>query len=255
MRNIPIIRYEHIRDIGDSHSVRVREFERQIAYFKSSHYIFLSLDEYSELKSSVLDKKAVLLIFEGAWRDFYENAYPIFKRFGAKAGIFLTTEWVQESSKQEALDSQNPSVYLAHDKTLLALEQNPRAYVCTWSELESTKDLISFGSLTHTYQLSNFVSKPWHDDLQLSKELIAKNLGIDTTHLLWPRGQWDMSLLRTAKKLGFSSFYTYESGQNLQSEDLERNKTFLATNSLFELKKELFVCSNTLTYKLLHFLL
>lgn len=257
MKNIPIIGYQHIRDVAESQSVSVGEFERQIAYLKKRGYEFLSLDEYVALKCNAQSlesskQKYVLMIFEGGWRDFYTNAVPILQHYWAKAALFIATEWIDESSKQE---QQNPKIIqdanLAHNEAMLALSENPRSVICTWEELAQLKDIISIGSMTHTYQLPNYVIKPWHEDLQLSKDLISQYLGVHTTHLLWPRGEYDATLLRTAKKMEFNAFYIKQEGLNLQDSLLEENKYYPMCDSLWHLKKFLFICGSSLRYKTL----
>lgn len=257
MKNIPIISYQHIRDRAESQSVSVAEFERQIAYLKKKGYEFLSLDEYVALKCNPKSlesnkQKYILILFEGGWRDFYTNAVPILKHYWAKAALFIATEWIDESSKQEQAKPKTiQDADLAHDEAMLALGENPRSVVCTWEELAQTKELISFGSMTHTYQLSNYVIKPWHEDLQLSSDLILQHLGVQTTHLLWPRGEYDATLLRTAKKMNFTAFYLKQEGLNLQDSVLEQNKYYPMSNGLVCLKKFLFICATSLRYKIL----
>lgn len=257
MKNIPIISYQHIRDRSESQSVSVAEFERQIVYLKKKGYEFLSLDEYVALKCNQQSlesskKRYILVLFEGGWRDFYTNAMPILKHYWAKVALFVATEWIDEASKQE---QKNPKALqdanLAHDEAMLALRENPRSVVCTWEELAQVKELVSFGSMTHTYQLSNYVIKPWHEDLQLSRDLISQYLGVQTTHLLWPRGEYDATLLRTAKKMNFNAFYIKNEGLNLQDSVLEQNTYYPMEDSLFHLKKFLFVCATSLRYKVL----
>lgn len=257
MKNIPIIGYQHIRDRAESQSVSVGEFERQIAYLKKRGYEFLSLDEYVALKCDTKSlessrQRYVLILFEGAWRDFYTNAVPILQHYWAKVGVFIATEWIDEASKQE---QQNPmgiqDANVAHNEAMLALSENPRSVVCTWEELAQVRDFVSIGSMTHTYQLSNYVAKPWHEDLQLSKNLISQHLGVRTTHLLWPRGEYDATLLRTAKKMEFNAFYLKQTGLNLQDSVLEENSYYTMRDGLWHLKKFLFVCENSFRYKAL----
>lgn len=258
MKNIPIIRYEHIRDIKDSHSVGVNAFEQQVMYLRNKGYNFLSLDEYLTLKKSNEQNppKSVLLIFEGGWRDFYENAYPILKHYWLKAGLFIATEWIDESSKSPK-DSQLDinAQEIPHDEAMLEITKNPRAMFCTWEELKKMNDVISFGTMTHTYRLDNFVNKPFHEDLQLSIDLIIRHLGVITSHLLWPRGEYDQNLLRTAKKMGLQSFYTQEVGQNFCDGNLDTNKLLYANNEFFTFKKQLIICANSLSYKLFNIFL
>ena len=255
MKTIPIISYQHIRDRAESQSVSVAEFEKQIAYTRKKGYEFLSLDEYVTLKCNTgslesSKKKYILVIFEGGWRDFYTNAMPILRQYNAKAALFIATEWIDEASKQAISNPNIPSSEIPHDESMMALKENPRSVVCTWEELRHTQDIISFGSMTHTYQLSNYVIKPWHEDLQLSKDLIAQHLGIQTTHLLWPRGEYDATLLSTAKKMDFKAFYLKQHGLNFQDSCLDENIYYAMRNSLSYLKKFLFICANALRYKL-----
>ena len=90
MNCIPILRYTHIRDMQDSHSVSLAVFEKQIEYLQKKSYTFLSLDDMIAIKQGQMElpQKCVLLTFDGAWRDIYQNAYEVLKHHWVKAGLF-----------------------------------------------------------------------------------------------------------------------------------------------------------------------
>lgn len=242
MKCIPILRYSHVRDIQDSHSVSLANFEKQLLYLQKKSFQFLSLDDLIACKqdSSLLKKHCVLLTFDGAWRDIYINAYKILKQYGVKAGIFVVTEWVDEASKITS-----DYVQIPHQQCKSVLIENPRSVMCNWDELRQMQDVFSIGSMTHTYQFSNIVSVSWHEDFGISKELIKQQLNIDTKHLAWPDGDYNQSLLRTAKSMGYEAFYTMENGLNQITQDNDELKRYDVKNSINWFKRVLFATSST----------
>ncbi|AWK61880.1 polysaccharide deacetylase [Helicobacter cinaedi PAGU611] len=247
MNCIPILRYTHIRDMQDSHSVSLAVFEKQIQYLQKKSYTFLSLDDMIAIKQGQMElpQKCVLLTFDGAWRDIYQNAYEILKHHWVKAGLFVVTEWIDESSKQKQEYQPIP-----HSECKNTLLHSPRSVMCNWEEVREMQDVFSIGSMTHTYQFSNVVSVSWHDDFELSKRLIKERLGVDTKHLAWPDGNYNQGLLRTAKSMGYEAFYTMQGGLNQVGESNDALKRFDVKDNLFWFKKVLFATSSTRNFRI-----
>lgn len=67
-------------------------FERQIMFLKENFQV-ISLDSLSDLLTSPekLPKKAVVITFDDGYKDNFTYAYPILKKHGVSATIFLTT--------------------------------------------------------------------------------------------------------------------------------------------------------------------
>lgn len=70
-------------------------FEKQVHHL-TSHYRLLSLsDLVTRLESGQSPpEKSVVITFDDGWRDNYEYAFPILKRFRAPATIFLSTGYI-----------------------------------------------------------------------------------------------------------------------------------------------------------------
>jgi peptidoglycan/xylan/chitin deacetylase (PgdA/CDA1 family) len=65
-------------------------FERQIAYLVK-HYRVVSLGEMlAELKAGIKLPPAVVLTFDDGYRGVYTHAYPVMKKYGVTATVFLT---------------------------------------------------------------------------------------------------------------------------------------------------------------------
>jgi peptidoglycan/xylan/chitin deacetylase (PgdA/CDA1 family) len=70
-------------------------FERQIAY-AARHYRIVSLDEIRDACEGKhpLPFKACFITFDDGWQDNYTVAFPILRRMGVPATVFVTTDYI-----------------------------------------------------------------------------------------------------------------------------------------------------------------
>ena len=101
---VAVLLYHSIHSDGDTWSAGAdalspQEFERQIAYF-CRNYEILSLDAIAQYvhQQKTLPKKAVAITFDDGYRDNYYNAYPILKKYGVPATIFLTVGHIERDN-------------------------------------------------------------------------------------------------------------------------------------------------------------
>lgn len=97
MQGSLILCYHRIHD--DNHSylrpTKVSDFERQMRYLKKVyHPVPLEQIVQHIQDGGPLPKKSVAITFDDGYRDNYENAYPILRKYGLPATIFLTTGYV-----------------------------------------------------------------------------------------------------------------------------------------------------------------
>lgn len=93
--NIIILEYHRVgpvRDIWSLPPVDPHEFESQIAYLKY-HYNIIPLDKLVDniLNKITLAKKTAVITFDDGYKDIFEYAYPILKKWNLPATVFLTT--------------------------------------------------------------------------------------------------------------------------------------------------------------------
>ena len=71
-------------------------FERQIAFF-AKQYTILPLDEAIEkLRAGTLPARALCITFDDGYRNNFEFAFPVLKKYDAPATVLLATDFVFE---------------------------------------------------------------------------------------------------------------------------------------------------------------
>jgi peptidoglycan/xylan/chitin deacetylase (PgdA/CDA1 family) len=93
LRNLQILAYHRVNDDGDAlfPAMPTGQFARQMEYL-SAHCFPCSLDEaVARLARNDLPEKAVVVTFDDGYRDNYVHAFPILRRYGIPATIFLAT--------------------------------------------------------------------------------------------------------------------------------------------------------------------
>ncbi|MGD9160754.1 MAG: polysaccharide deacetylase family protein [Desulfobacteraceae bacterium] len=93
-----VVNPEECNDIFSTPKIIVTKdtFEKQIK-FLSRHYRILSLEEFHGYHSSrkPLPPKSAVITFDDGWKDNYVNAFPILKKYGVPATIFLSTGFIE----------------------------------------------------------------------------------------------------------------------------------------------------------------
>ena len=103
---VPILMYHHVDKAAEKfgNTVSPETFERQMEFLKVHRYQVISLHELVEKIRSgeTLPAKAVAITFDDGNLDNMENAFPVLKRMGFPATVFMITSNIdQEGSLSE----------------------------------------------------------------------------------------------------------------------------------------------------------
>ncbi|MCS4488661.1 polysaccharide deacetylase family protein [Streptococcus sciuri] len=180
--SIPILMYHAIHDMDPSEAestnliVSPSVFESHIKRLKDEGYYFLSPEEaYKALtENSLPSQKVVWLTFDDGDEDFYTQAYPILKKYGAKATNNVITGFVENGNAGN-----------------LTLDQMQ----------EMKKNGMSFQAhtVTHT-DLSTQPLDRQSSELTDSKSFLDKALSQDTIALAYPSGRYNDTTLQVASQ-------------------------------------------------------
>lgn len=178
--HIPILMYHAIHDMDPSEAasanliVSPSVFETHIKRLKEEGYYFLSPEEaYKALtENSLPSQKVVWLTFDDGDEDFYTQAYPILKKYGAKATNNVITSFMENGNAAN-----------------LTLEQMQ----------EMKKNGMSFQAHTVTHpDLSRQTPERQSSEMTGSKSFLDSNLSQDTIALAYPSGRYNDTTLQTA---------------------------------------------------------
>jgi peptidoglycan/xylan/chitin deacetylase (PgdA/CDA1 family) len=202
LADTPILAYHQITkdDLPKDPSgfaVSVSQFERQMRYLHDHRHRCLSLMELLPPSGNKPHRqgKTFVLTFDDGYEDFLTQAYPILRRYGFTATVFLVTDHVREQSDWEG----------QRGTPLL-----------TWEHVDALhEDGISFGSHTCTHpwltRLSN--EQIWHE-LVASKERLEAKLGQEIPLLAYPYGDSNSEIQRMAMAAGYKAACGVDRGRS-----------------------------------------
>jgi peptidoglycan/xylan/chitin deacetylase (PgdA/CDA1 family) len=172
-------------------------FENQMRFLKDNGYKVITPEELSAFLEyrGALPKKSVMITVDDGYRSAYTVAYPILKKYGFTATLFVYTDYVGVSSS-----------------------------AITWKQLKEMKaNGISIGS--HTIAHSNLTRSNDGEskkeflvrikkELYRSKKTIDRKLKQNTFLLAYPYGYHDPRTIAIARRAGYKIAFTVKRGGN-----------------------------------------
>lgn len=160
-------------------SVTPSLFEAHLAYLRFAGYKTITLEQlvYALSQQGSLPEKPVVLTFDDGYRDNYEYAFPLLRKYGYTGTFFLVTQ---------------------------PIDQNHESYL-TWDMvIEMHQAGMEFGS--HSYRHSDLTGR----DLDFlvyeilgSKEAIEARIGQPVRFFSYPAGRYDETTIRVVASAHF----------------------------------------------------
>jgi peptidoglycan/xylan/chitin deacetylase (PgdA/CDA1 family) len=193
-------------------------FENQIKYLQKQQYRFVTVGELIEhqIEFGSFPSKTIAISFDDGWKDNYVRAFPIMKKYGVRATIYLVADCLGRTTDR-----------------VVPPGELPREHMSANDVREMDEYGIEFGS--HT------LSHRWLHELgpdEIDKEIVeSKKFVEDLTQtvcktIAYPAGYFNDHAKASAKQAGylaaFSTIYGDESADDLfelnRTEILRRDK-------------------------------
>jgi len=216
-----VLLYHEIKDNDGPYALSLKQFDEQLAALKANGYTIIPIEQFEDFvtgKTKSLPPNAIVLTFDDGYKDFYENAYPILKKYGMPATNFI----VVKSS-----DVYNPDI-IPH----MTWNQMKKLKLEGMSFYSHTYDSHQYGPIDAQGQTGAILATPQYlealgrveteeeyyarikKDLAKANELLKKHLGNTRSLLAFPYGKFTQESIDAGKALGTKLFFTIESGIN-----------------------------------------
>lgn len=194
---IPVLLYPKIVSTAlSSDHVSAEMFEEQVQHLKENGYRTISLEVlggFFDLAEQVYPK-AIVISFDSSERWVYEIAFPILKRYGYTAAVFIPTAWIGASGHlnwKELAEMAGAGFDIgangmtARDLTVIPPGSTPEAYL-----------------------------KVLEDEIILSGKAIADHLKLPHRYFAYPEGKTNDLIVALLKQHGYTIALTREHGNN-----------------------------------------
>lgn len=170
---VPIMCYHGVLDEawGDkSIFVKVEEFEKQMKYLNENGYTTLFISEIAKANEY---EKPMIITFDDGYRDVYEKAFPMLKKYNIKANLYIISGYIGGEK------------YLTEDMV---------------KELANSP-LIEIGSHTITHSVLTKVSKEEVEkQLIESKNYLEKLTNKKVESMAYPTGAYNEKVKKAVEK-------------------------------------------------------
>lgn len=210
---VPVIMYHSIdnNDKTTKLSVSPESFARQMKFLYDHNYNVVGLDKvvlYIQKKEKVPPRTVAITFDDGLYNN-YENAYPVLKKYGIPATMFVIIKKIGDPG------------YLG------------------WKEIKEMADsgVVTIGSHTVSHLwLPAMGSKQLAYELQASKETLGKGVGKEVGIMCYPIGAHDERVERFTKNAGYACAVATNPGHSAPSDDIyaiKRIKISRTSDNLF----------------------
>lgn len=176
-------------------------FEEQMRYLRDHGYSVVSMDDVAAFLKAErnLPPKPVVITFDDGYRDNYLYAFPILKKYGYTATIYLVAHAVGRYNFFDA------------DRGV-----QPRNEMLTWAEIKVMHAQgITFGAHTLDHpSLAHVSLREARRQIFGSKKLLEKKLGWRIDHFSYPYGHFNPQVAALVAAAGFRTAVTALPGVN-----------------------------------------
>jgi peptidoglycan/xylan/chitin deacetylase (PgdA/CDA1 family) len=201
--------YHRVAPIGEKTTQRWRitpdVFEEQLKYLLDAGYYSISWEEWQSARASQkpLPGRAIAITFDDGYLDFFEYAWPLLKKYGFSATVFLVAD--------------NIGKFNSWDKVY-----NEELPLMGWNEIRKLQEEgVNFGShsTTHLPLTSLSVTEVVRDAAR-SRTILTKELQEPVRAFAYPYGDVDEVVQHIVGACGYTFGFSCRTGLTTFKDDL-----------------------------------
>jgi peptidoglycan/xylan/chitin deacetylase (PgdA/CDA1 family) len=205
---VPILMYHHVGIPSGKwrlNTVSEKSFEHQMAFIKRHGFQVVSFDHLvtGMKEGQQFARNTVVLQFDDGYEDNYKYAFPILKKYGFPAMVFLVSDWVDTPD------------------------------CLTWDqvkEMEKYNFLAEAHTRHHVYLPKASLAQA-QDEIAGSKKIIEDHLGHSIDYFAYPTGGFTEETKRLVQEAGYKAAVTTHRGRDKFNVDLYELKRIHMNNT------------------------
>lgn len=177
----------------DSLAVRTTAFAAQMAWLQRNGYHAVTLAEFATQHFAPRER-IVIITFDDGYADNYHEAWPILKRYGYVATVFLVADAV---GTEQIFPWDQPKISKPAERSHFR--------VLTWAQVqEMAATGIEFGSHTCTHpELTQLSLAQRREEIVRSRHDLQEKLGVEVGSFCYPRGKLDEATIELVAEAGY----------------------------------------------------
>lgn len=180
--------------------VKPSEFEKQLIWLKKKNFKSFTLTELSELED--IPAKSVVLTFDDGYEDNFIEAFPLLKKYGFKATIYIVLNrfeqnWATDKDLNQASNELNSEKMLSNEQIKEMLDSG----------------IVEIGSHTLDHvNLPKLNKEEKNKQIIESKQQIEKVFNIKCNSFAYPFGFFDEDSLKIVNEANYTNATTTVNG-------------------------------------------
>ncbi|MGO3130966.1 MAG: polysaccharide deacetylase family protein [Alcaligenes sp.] len=228
---VPVMMYHHVTPEGGMINASPEHFEQHLQWLQRHGWTSLTTEQFvGHLQGQGVPPKSVLITFDDGYLDNWVYAYPLLKKYGFNAVIFLVTDWIKDGPVRPYLgQGQDVPACPEHRECEARIEQGRSdEVILRWSEIHAMQadGVFEFHSHTHTHtrwdlsEQRDQKNDKMRWELEQSRKTLMANMDGVSDQLCWPQGYFDSDYVQIAQQAGFRYLYTTKAfGSNQPGSD------------------------------------
>jgi peptidoglycan/xylan/chitin deacetylase (PgdA/CDA1 family) len=211
---VSILMYHDIRDASKYSTVITPwQFEEEVRWLAESGYAFITIGQLLDAVYSGggdLPPRCVALTFDDGWSGIYRYAYPILKRYGGTATLFLYTNYIGVGGRSNTWDQYREMLAYGFEIGSHTVSHCDLTERGAW---RGRGGKPPSGHGTYTQRLMH--------ELVDSKLILEEHLGVHIRSLALPYGAYDSYVLQSALLAGYEGILSIIPGNTYVDADTD----------------------------------
>lgn len=194
-QTVPVLTYHKLSRNGthDAMTVREADFEAQMRFLRDNGYRVIPLEDLFEFLQfrRQIPARSVVITFDDGWRSVYDIAWPILKRYGYPATLFVYTDLIVGSRETLSWEQVRE---LSRDGLDIQCHSKTHRYLGRMERKESFRNY--FESV--------------RKEIVESSKILRRHTGREVKYLAYPYGDTNALVAAMIRREGYRLAFTVE---------------------------------------------